>query len=43
MRKVINTQGVSALYRGAGPCLARAFPANAVTLLAFEWTKKTLG
>jgi solute carrier family 25 (mitochondrial carnitine/acylcarnitine transporter), member 20/29 len=34
--KTIRAEGLSALYRGIGPCLARAFPANAVTFMVFE-------
>lgn len=43
MRKTVRAEGIGALYRGVGPCLARAFPANAVTFLAFEWTRGLLG
>ncbi|PXF47908.1 Mitochondrial carnitine/acylcarnitine carrier-like protein [Gracilariopsis chorda] len=43
VRKVVKSEGVRGLYKGIGPCLARAFPANAVTLLAYEYTKGLLG
>lgn len=43
VRQVVRAEGVRGLYKGIGPCLARAFPANAVTLLAYEWTKGLLG
>lgn len=42
-RQTVSRGGVGAVYKGIGPCLARAFPANAVTFLAYEWTKKQLG
>lgn len=41
-RKIVAAEGAGALYRGVGPCLARAFPANAVTFLVFEWVKEAL-
>ncbi|KAJ1732080.1 hypothetical protein LPJ61_002219 [Coemansia biformis] len=31
------------LFRGFGPTILRAFPANAATFMAYEWTIKTLG
>ncbi|KAJ2777039.1 hypothetical protein H4R18_005355 [Coemansia javaensis] len=31
------------LFRGFGPTIVRAFPANAATFVAYEWTIKTLG
>lgn len=39
VRKVVKTEGVRGLYKGVGPCLARAFPANAVTLLVYEMAR----
>ncbi|KAI8319144.1 mitochondrial carrier [Martensiomyces pterosporus] len=30
-------------FRGFGPTILRAFPANAATFMAYEWTIKTLG
>ncbi|KAJ1878815.1 hypothetical protein LPJ57_003195 [Coemansia sp. RSA 486] len=30
-------------FRGFGPTILRAFPANAATFVAYEWTMKTLG
>ncbi|XP_062514344.1 mitochondrial ornithine transporter 1-like [Corticium candelabrum] len=39
-RNIIRTEGLVGLYRGLLPCLARAFPANAVLLLAYELTNK---
>ncbi|KAI0348529.1 hypothetical protein BDW22DRAFT_1480314 [Trametopsis cervina] len=41
-RKTIAADGVSALWRGLGPAMARAFPANAATFLGVEATKKLL-
>lgn len=43
VRQTVRQNGIAALYKGVGPCVARAFPANAVTFLAYEWTKKQLG
>lgn len=31
------------LFRGFGPTILRAFPANAATFVAYEWTMKALG
>ncbi|KAI0695129.1 hypothetical protein BC835DRAFT_1415014 [Cytidiella melzeri] len=41
-RKTIAADGVRALWRGLGPAMARAFPANAATFLGVEATKKLL-
>lgn len=41
-RQTIRTGGLGAVYKGIGPCIARSFPANAVTFYAYEWTKKQL-
>ncbi|KAI0673555.1 mitochondrial carrier [Trametes maxima] len=41
-RKTIAADGVAALWRGLGPAMARAFPANAATFLGVEATKKLL-
>eukprot|EP00177_Eucheuma_denticulatum_P008215 GFKZ01014951.1.p1 GENE.GFKZ01014951.1~~GFKZ01014951.1.p1 ORF type:complete len:312 (-),score=37.65 GFKZ01014951.1:537-1472(-) len=43
MRQTVKAEGVAGLYKGIGPCLARAFPANAVTFLAYQWTKSVIG
>lgn len=29
----MNNEGITSLYKGVGPALIRAFPANAVSLL----------
>lgn len=39
-RKTIAVDGVAALWKGLGPAMARAFPANAATFLGVEFTKK---
>lgn len=41
-RKTIATGGVKALWRGLGPAMARAFPANAATFLGVELAKDFL-
>ncbi|EME30592.1 Mitochondrial carnitine/acylcarnitine carrier-like protein [Galdieria sulphuraria] len=35
-RKIVQQEGLRGLYKGFLPCLARAFPANAVTFLTYE-------
>lgn len=39
-KHVFRKNGFTAFYRGFAPCFARAFPANAVTFLAYEWVLK---
>ncbi|KAL4242123.1 mitochondrial carrier family protein [Abortiporus biennis] len=41
-KKTIAVDGVTALWKGLGPAMARAFPANAATFLGVEATKKLL-
>ncbi|CAE6414773.1 unnamed protein product [Rhizoctonia solani] len=41
-RKTIAKDGVKALWKGFGPAMARAFPANAATFLGVEASKKLL-
>ncbi|CDO73194.1 hypothetical protein BN946_scf185007.g249 [Trametes cinnabarina] len=41
-RKTIAAEGVAALWKGLGPAMARAFPANAATFLGVEATKKLM-
>ncbi|THV05993.1 hypothetical protein K435DRAFT_826091 [Dendrothele bispora CBS 962.96] len=41
-RKTIATDGVGALWKGFGPAMARAFPANAATFLGVEASRKLL-
>jgi len=41
-RKTIAADGVTALWRGLGPAMARAFPANAATFLGVEVAKKVM-
>lgn len=42
VRKTVRSEGIAGLYKGVGPCLARAFPANGITFLVFEWVKSFL-
>lgn len=41
-RKTIARDGVQALWKGFGPAMARAFPANAATFLGVEASRKLL-
>jgi len=41
-RKTIAQDGVKALFRGFGPAMARAFPANAATFLGVEASLKAM-
>jgi len=41
-RKTIATDGLRALWKGFGPAMARAFPANAATFLGVEASRKVL-
>ncbi|THH34155.1 hypothetical protein EUX98_g172 [Antrodiella citrinella] len=41
-RKTIAIDGVTALWRGLGPAMARAFPANAATFLGVEAAKNAM-
>jgi len=41
-RKTIAQDGVRALWRGFGPAMARAFPANAATFLGVEVSRKAM-
>lgn len=40
VRKTVAKDGVKALWKGFGPAMARAFPANAATFLGVEASKK---
>ncbi|KZV93798.1 mitochondrial carrier [Exidia glandulosa HHB12029] len=42
VRKTIAADGVGALWKGFGPAMARAFPANAATFLGVEASRKLL-
>jgi len=42
VRKTIAADGVAALWKGFGPAMARAFPANAATFLGVEASRKVL-
>lgn len=41
VKKTVATDGVRALWRGLGPAMARAFPANAATFLGVELVKQS--
>ncbi|KAH7912597.1 hypothetical protein BJ138DRAFT_1083331 [Hygrophoropsis aurantiaca] len=41
-RKTIAQDGVAALWKGFGPAMARAFPANAATFLGVEASRKLM-
>ncbi|KAF9229124.1 hypothetical protein BS17DRAFT_689484 [Gyrodon lividus] len=41
-RKTVAQDGVAALWRGFGPAMARAFPANAATFLGVEASRKLM-
>lgn len=41
-RELVRSEGIGALYKGLGPAVARAFPANAACFLGIETTKKLL-
>lgn len=41
-RKTIAQDGVTALWKGFGPAMARAFPANAATFLGVEASRKLM-
>ncbi len=36
MRSIYATHSLAGFFKGFGPTMARAFPANAATLLAYE-------
>jgi len=42
IRKIYRTHGMSALFRGIVPNAIRAFPANAIGFLVYEWTLRML-
>jgi len=42
VRKTIAADGVGALWKGFGPAMARAFPANAATFLGVEYSRQML-
>jgi solute carrier family 25 (mitochondrial carnitine/acylcarnitine transporter), member 20/29 len=39
---LMKEEGAGALFKGVGPALARAFPANAACFLGVEFSKKAL-
>ncbi|KAI8142896.1 mitochondrial carrier domain-containing protein [Fennellomyces sp. T-0311] len=42
VKKTIKADGASALFRGLGPAMLRAFPANAATFLGVEYSTKAM-
>jgi solute carrier family 25 carnitine/acylcarnitine transporter 20/29 len=36
LKKILKNEGPAALFKGLGPAMLRAFPANASTFLGFE-------
>ena len=42
LRKLLKEEGPSALFRGLGPAMVRAFPANAACFLGIEVSRKAL-
>lgn len=42
-RKIHAEHGVKGYFRGIAPCLARSFPANAATFVAYEKVVSILG
>ncbi|KAI9495161.1 mitochondrial carrier domain-containing protein [Zychaea mexicana] len=42
LQKTVKADGASALFRGLGPAMLRAFPANAATFLGVEYSRKVL-
>ncbi|KAG2221352.1 hypothetical protein INT45_012398 [Circinella minor] len=42
LQKTIKADGASALFRGLGPAMLRAFPANAATFLGVEYSRKVM-
>lgn len=41
-RKLIAEEGVGGLFKGLGPAMVRAFPANAACFLGVETARKAL-
>ena len=41
-KRTVQKHGFKALWRGFGPCVARAFPANAAGFVAYEWSLKLI-
>jgi solute carrier family 25 carnitine/acylcarnitine transporter 20/29 len=41
-QKIVATSGITGLWKGFTPCLARAFIANAVSFYTFEITRSYL-
>ncbi|CAG9323328.1 unnamed protein product [Blepharisma stoltei] len=43
IKKTIASEGAAGLYKGFIPCMARAFPVNGITFLAYEMTMRLIG
>lgn len=41
-KQIWQQNGVGGFFKGFTPCITRAFPANAVTFLLYEWSKRIL-
>jgi hypothetical protein len=41
-KQTVRDEGHRGLWKGFGPCVGRAFPANAAGFLTYEWTTKLL-
>ena len=41
-RELMKEEGIAALYRGVGPAMMRAFPANASCFLGMEFSRSLL-
>jgi solute carrier family 25 carnitine/acylcarnitine transporter 20/29 len=42
VKKIYNTHGIRAFFRGFVPCILRSAPANAVTFLGYEYAHKLM-
>jgi len=42
VREMVMKEGISSLFKGLGPAIVRAFPANAACFMGYEWTMKVL-
>eukprot|EP01095_Lingulamoeba_sp_RSL-Kostka_P014074 TRINITY_DN600_c0_g1_i1.p1 TRINITY_DN600_c0_g1~~TRINITY_DN600_c0_g1_i1.p1 ORF type:complete len:296 (+),score=91.99 TRINITY_DN600_c0_g1_i1:63-950(+) len=43
VKQLIKNEGVMAMYKGVGPVMLRAFPANAACFMGYEFCKKLMG
>ena len=42
VKKLIQQEGIRSLYKGLGPAMMRAFPANAACFLGMETSRKAM-